>query len=63
MFTSRFISYVLVDHIPVVSCDSDEGHLFCKECVLKYLLTKKKEYEERLRDYEVAMYEQEVGLN
>ena len=36
---------------------SDEGHLFCKECVLKYLLTKKKLYEEQMREYEAAMVE------
>ena len=31
--------------------------MFCKECVLKYLLTKKKEYEEQLQAYEEQMQE------
>ena len=40
---------------------SDEGHLFCKECALKYLLTKKKLYEEQMREYEAAMVEINVS--
>lgn len=40
--------------------DSDQGHLFCKECIYKYLLTKKKEYEEQLEAYQKMIQDEEV---
>ena len=39
---------------------SEEGHLFCNDCILQYLVTKMKEYEELMENYEVAMAELEV---
>lgn len=40
--------------------DSDQGHLFCKECIYKYLLTKKKEYEEQMEAYQQMIQDEEV---
>lgn len=48
------------DHSRCFIYFSEQGHLFCKECILKYLLTKKKEYEEQLQAYEEQMQELQV---
>ena len=39
---------------------SEQGHLFCKECIYKYLLTKKKEYEEQMDAYQQMIQDEEV---
>lgn len=63
VFTTSLLRCAGIDRMPSILSYSEEGHLFCEECVLKYLITKKNEYDVQMDDYLNAMRELEVCLN
>lgn len=47
--------------IMYVRCYRKDGYLFDKESILEYILTKKREYARKLKEYEKQKQKKEVG--